>query len=382
MVEEMNQEMGNISTIQKGDTLKGKITKIDDKNAFVDVGYKFDGLIPIGEASNLHIENISDVLKLGDEVELKVLKINDEEEKLILSKRAIDSEMTWKDLAEKLEKNQVFEVKVAEAVKGGLVVDVGVRGFIPASLVERHFVENFADYVGRTLRVKVIELDPEKNKAILSQKVVLEEEEESKKQDFINQIKVGDIKDGVVRRLTNFGAFVDIGGVDGLVHVSEISWNRVEKPSDVLKEGDKVQVKVIKIDQAINKISLSIKEVEESPIEKALKEITVGEIYKGKVKRLTAFGAFVEIAHGVEGLVHISQISNEHITKPSDVLTVNQEVKVKVLEINPQAGRISLSIREAQEQVNYQEEIAKYEGNKEFNVTLGDVFGDKLKKFK
>jgi len=383
MVEEMNQEMTNDKVLKSGDIIRGKVVKIEEKNALVDVGYKFDGILPIGEVSNLHIENISDALNLGDEFEFKVIKINDEEEKLILSKKTIDSEKAWGFLTEKLNANEIFEVKIADAIKGGLVADVGVRAFIPASLVEKQFVEEFSGYIGKTLKVKIVELDKDKNKVILSHRIVVDEEEQKAKQDAIEQIKVGDIKEGTVQRLTGFGAFVDIGGIDGLIHVSEIAWTRVDNPADVLKLGDKINVKVIRIDPVNKRISLSIKETKESPIEKALSEVKVGEIYTGAVKRLTGFGAFVELLPGVEGLVHISQIAHQHISKPSEVLSTGQQVKVKVLEVDAKAGRISLSIREAEDQVNYEEEKQKYmDTNEGFNLTIGDLFGEKLKKLK
>lgn len=383
MVEEMNQEMTNQKVLRKGDIVRGKIVKLEEKAALVDVGYKFDGILPIGEVSNIDIENISDALNLGDELELKVIKINDDEEKLIFSKKTIDSEKAWEFLNEKLIANEIFEVKIADAIKGGLVADVGVRAFIPASQVEKRFVEEFSGYVGKILKVKIIELDKEKNKVILSHRVVLDEEEQKAKQEAIEQFRVGDIKEGIVQRLTDFGAFVNLGGIDGLVHVSEIDWVRVDNPADVLKLGDKVNVKITRIDPINKRISLSIKETKENPIEKAFTELKVGDIFTGSVKRLTGFGAFIELFPGVEGLVHISQISHQHISKPSEVLSSGQQVRVKILELDAKAGRISLSIREAEDQVNYEEEKQKYVDSEDgFNPTIGDLFGDKLKKLR
>jgi len=380
----MNSEMTEMMTLQKGDLVKGKITKIEEKQAFVDVGYKFDGLLPIGEVSNIHIEKITDVLQVGDEVEFQVIKVDDEEEKLILSKKSVDSKKAWTDLQQKFESGEVFEVEIADIVKGGLVADVGVRGFIPASLVEKHFVEDFSDYKGKKLSVKVIELDQEKNKVILSHKAVLDEEEERKKEEIINNIQPGEIIDGSVQRITDFGVFVDIGGIDGLVHISEMSWDRIDKPSDMVKEGDTVKVKVLRVDPANYRVSLSIKETQPSPWDKALESLQVGEIYTGIVKRLVSFGAFVELFPQVEGLVHISHISEKHIGKPDEVLEEGQEVKVKVLNIDAEAKRISLSIREAEEIESYKEAKEKQlnEGQAGMNVTLGDVLGDKLKKLK
>ena len=234
MVEEMKSEMAEVAPLKRGDIVKGKVSKVDERQALVDVGYKFDGVIPISELSSLHVEKVSDVLQEGDEVEVKVLRVNDDEDKLILSKRAADADRAWKEMQEKYEAGETIEAKVAEVVKGGLVVDVGVRGFIPASHVERHFVEDFSEYVGRTLPLKVLEINPEQNKLILSHKLVLEEEHARKKEETLNNLQVGEVLEGTVQRLTDFGAFVDIGGVDGLVHVSELAWHRVEHPSDVL----------------------------------------------------------------------------------------------------------------------------------------------------
>jgi small subunit ribosomal protein S1 len=389
MVEEM-KEM-DVVTLQKGDIVKGRITKIEDGQALVDLGYKYDGVIPIGELSVLRIDNVADVVQEGQEVEVKVLRINDEEGKLILSKKAVDSVKAWDDLEEKFNKGEVLEVKVADIVKGGLVVDLGVRGFIPASLVERHFVEDFSDYKGRTLRVKIVEFDRGDNKVILSAKAVLDEEFEQKKINRINEIQPGEILTGTVQRLTSFGAFVDLGGVDGLVHISEMAHHRVETPAEVVKEGDTVQVKVLKVDPAGGRVSLSIKQATKGPWEGVSEKFKAGDIVTGTVKRIVSFGAFVELLPGVEGLVHISQVANRHVATVDEVLKVGQEVKVKVLDVNEAEQRISLSIREAEEggQRAERRDVEKYvkknqntyedQGGSSLG-TLGDVFGDLFKK--
>lgn len=382
MTEEMNQALTDISTLQKGSRVSGVVSKIEDKQVLIDIGYRFDGILPITEISNTHFDKISDILNKGDKVDLEVILINDDEEKLILSKKLVDAKIAWDVLKQRFETNEVFKVTVADVVKGGLVVDLGVRGFIPASLVDIHYIEDLSEYKGKSMNVKIIELDKEKNKVILSQKDVLEEAEGKRKQELLNRIKVGDIIDGEVRRITDFGLFIDVGGADGLVHVSELSWERIEKPSDNFKEGDKVKVKVLKVDSNEQKISLSIKETLPDPWEKSIRSFEVGNIYNGVVRRLTSFGAFVELSPYIEGLVHISQISNEHITKPQDVLATGQKVKVKVLEIKPESKRISLSIREAEDNEQYDEKTRELLENKGLNITLGDVLGDKLSKFK
>lgn len=392
-------ELDSFVSLKKGDTVKGTIVKLEDNQAYVSIGYKYDGVIPVRELSSVQVDNISEAVEVGQEVECKVVSIDDEKEKLVLSKRAIDSENAWEDLAKKQESGEVFEVVVSDVVKGGVVADVGVRGFIPASMVERHFVEDFSDYKGKTLRVVVKELDREANKVILSQKDVLDAEHEVNKQKVIAELTEGQQIEGTVQRLTQFGAFVDVGGVDGLVHVSEIAWSHVDKPADVLSEGEKVNVKVLKVDPEKGKISLSIKAAQPGPWETAADQFKTGDIVTGTVKRLVQFGAFVEIAPGVEGLVHISQISHKHIGTPHEVLKEGQEVQVKVLELNPAEQRASLSIKETEEApadaAPRAEKSRKSHAPREvidnpnvsmtnegLSITLGERFGDKLSKFK
>ncbi|WP_088102228.1 30S ribosomal protein S1 [Halalkalibacter urbisdiaboli] len=383
MVEEMNNEVTEMKSFSVGEVVSGKVTKVEDKQAFVDVGFKVDGIVPISELSSLHVEKVSDVLSVDDELELKVLKIEDDE--LILSKRAVQAEKAWGDLQQAFESGQVIEAQVADVVKGGLVVDVGVRGFIPASLVERHFVEDFSDYKGRTLRLKVAEIDKENNKLILSQRAVLDEEVLQKKKDVLESLQAGDIVEGTVQRLTDFGVFVDVGGVDGLVHISQLAHHRVESPSDVVKEGDVVKVKVLSVDPDSERVSLSIKETLPGPWEEVQGKINAGDVIEGTVKRLVSFGAFIEVAPGVEGLVHISQIANRHIGTPSEVLTEGEKVEVKVLDINIDEKRISLSIRELLEEDNGDSDYQQYEASRDDEPTgfsLGDMIGDQLKKYK
>ncbi|WP_068499465.1 30S ribosomal protein S1 [Paenibacillus kribbensis] len=391
-------ELDQIVSLKKGDTVKGTIVKLEDNQAVVSIGYKYDGVIPIRELSS-GLDNAEEAVQVGQEVEARIISIDDAKEKLVLSKRAIDSENAWEKLEQLFESKEVFEVVVNDVVKGGIVVDVGVRGFIPASMVERHFVEDFSDYKGRTLRVVVKELDRENNKVILSQKDVLEAEFEANKQKVMAELKEGQEIVGTVQRLTQFGAFVDVGGVDGLVHVSEIAWTHVDKPSDAVSEGDQVKVKVLKVDPEKGKISLSMKAAQPGPWESAAGQFNNSDIVTGVVKRLVNFGAFVEIAPGVEGLVHISQISHKHIGTPQEVLEEGQEVKVKILEMNPSEKRVSLSIKETEEAPEAapkaerapraarapREELNNPNvslNNSGLSITLGERFGDKLNKFK
>jgi small subunit ribosomal protein S1 len=394
--EAMNQEeIANMATLKKGDLVRGKIVKVEDQQAIVDIGYKYDGVIPVRELSSLQLDDAAQGVQPGQEVECRILSIDDDKEQLMLSKRAVDSVKAWDDLQAKFDNGEVFEATVADVVKGGLVVDVGVRGFIPASMVERHFVEDFSDYKGRSLRLKVKELDQENNKVILSQKDVLDQEYEAKKSEILSGLSVNQVLEGTVQRLTPFGVFVDIGGIDGLVHISELAWNHVEKAEDVVQEGQSVKVKVLKVDPQNERVSLSIKATQPGPWEIAGGQFKIGETVTGEVKRLVGFGAFVEIAPGLEGLVHISQISHRHIGTPQEVLKEGQQVNVKILDVNVQEKRISLSIKETEDRPEPERRPEKTKNVKEtFNnenvslnnqglsLTLGERFGDKLSKFK
>ncbi|MGN7302231.1 30S ribosomal protein S1 [Bacillus safensis] len=383
MTEEMNQI--DVQVPEVGDVVKGIVSKVEDKHVNVDiVNVKQPGIIPISELSSLHVEKASDVVKDGDELELKVTKVEDDA--LILSKRAVDADRAWEDLEKKFETKEVFEAEVKDVVKGGLVVDIGVRGFIPASLVEAHYVEDFTDYKGKTLSLVVVELDREKNRVILSHRAVVEQEQLDKKQDFLQKLEVGSVIDGKVQRLTDFGAFVDIGGIDGLVHISQLSHAHVEKPSDVVEEGQEVKVKVLAVDRDNELISLSIKETLPGPWSQIGEKVKQGDVLEGTVQRLVSFGAFVEILPGVEGLVHISQISHKHIGTPQEVLEEGQTVKVKVLDVNEDEERISLSIRDLEENPEKQieEDYRQYQAKEEntSGFQLGDLIGDKLNKLK
>ncbi len=399
--QEVTQDaMDNFVALKKGDSVKGTIVKIEDNQAYVSLGYKYDGVIPIRELSAVQLENAADAVQIGQEVELKVVSIDDNKESLVLSKRQVDGEKAWDELQQSFDNGEIFEVAVVDVVKGGLVADVGVRGFIPASMVERHFVEDFSDYKGRTLRVKVKEIDRENNKLILSQKEVLDAEFEQNKQQLMGTLQVGQELDGTVQRITPFGAFVDIGGIDGLVHVSELSWQHVAHPKDVVSEGQAVRVKVLKVEPAAGKISLSVKAAQPGPWDSAEGKFAVGDIVTGTVRRIVTFGAFVEIAPGVEGLVHISQIAHRHIATPYEVLKEGQEVQAKVLDFNAAEKRVSLSIKETEEAPEQPEQSSRPEraprspkveeinnpnvslSNASMSYSLGERFGDKLSKFK
>ncbi|EGQ2884219.1 30S ribosomal protein S1 [Staphylococcus pseudintermedius] len=389
MTEEFNESM--INDIKEGDKITGEVQQIEDKHVVVHVnGGKYNGIIPISQLSTYHVENANEVVKVGDEIGAYVTKIEVDEENetgsYILSKRKLEEEQSYAYLQEKLENNETIEAKVTEVVKGGLVVDVGQRGFIPASLISTDYIEDFSDYEGRVLELKVEELEPEKNRVILSRKAVEAEENEKKKAELLQSIKAGDVIEGKVARLTNFGAFIDLGGVDGLVHVSELSHEHVKSPEEVVSIGDTVKVKVRSVEQDSERVSLSIKDTLPSPIETIQEKYSEGDIVEGKVMRLASFGAFVEIGSGLQGLVHISEISHKHIGTPGEVLEPGQTVQVKILGINPEEERISLSIKAAnpdEETEEASEETTQHytqpADENENNPTLGDVFGDKLK---
>ncbi|HEY4549963.1 MAG TPA: 30S ribosomal protein S1 [Bacillus sp. (in: firmicutes)] len=377
MSEEMNEVEVKIYTV--GDLVKGVVTKVEEKQVIVEISdSKLDGIIPISELSSLHIEKAGDAVAEGDALELEVLKV--EEEVLVLSKRKVDAAKSWEHLIVKFENNETFEAEVKDVVKGGLVVDLGVRGFVPASLVESHFVEDFSDYKGKTLTFKIAELDKEKNRLILSHRAVIEEEKVRQKSEILSSIQVGQIIEGTVQRLTNFGAFVDIGGIDGLVHISQLSYQHIDEPSEVVEEGQKVQVKVLSVDPENERISLSIKETLPGPWTSLAEKAPKGTILEGVVKRLVSYGAFIEVFPGVEGLVHISQISHKHIGTPNEVLSEGEQIKVKVLEVNENDKRLSLSIKELEEKYT---EVTHYELPEESKgFQLGDMIGDQLKNLK
>lgn len=378
MTEDLNSL--EISPLNVGDKVKGTVIKVEDKQVQVEIeNSKKDGIIPISELSSLHIEKASDAVNVGDTLELVITK--EEDDLYVLSKRKVDAEKAWDLMRKRFENGEIFEAEVKEVVKGGLVVDLGVRGFVPASLVEDYYVEDFEDYKGKTLSFKIVELDEEKNRLILSHRAVVEEEKQKAKKKLLDEIQPGDVLEGKVQRLTDFGAFVDIGGVDGLVHISQLSHEHVEKPSDVVKEGEIVKVKVLSVDRDNERISLSIKETIPGPWENIAEKAPVGSVLKGTVKRLVSYGAFVEVFPGVEGLVHISQISHKHIGTPHEVLSEGQEVEVKVLDVNEKEKRLSLSIKELEnEPVDTNDSFELPEESKGFQ--LGEVIGDQLKGLK
>jgi len=366
-------------SLKRGDIIEGTVVQVNDNEILVNVGHKSDGIIPINELSIENVDDPSEIVKEGDKIPVYVLKVENREGNLVLSRKRALIEKAWQFLKEAFKSESIITAQVVEEVKGGLLVNIkGLKGFVPASHVAIHYVPDLSIYIGKEMRLKVIELDRRKNRIILSQKVVLEEEQEKKRQETWEKIEEGQIVRGVVNRITDFGVFVDIGGVDGLAHISELSWGRVEHPSEVVKEGEEIEVKVLKVDRKRERISLGLKQVLPDPWENVEEKYSVGQIITGKVVKLVNFGAFVEVEPGIEGLVHISQISQEHIAKPEDVLEVGQEVKVKILDINPDEHKMSLSIKEAKDvKPSKKDKEAKQDKKVEkvdSGFTIGDVF--------
>lgn len=416
-METMEDALDSVKEIKVGDTVQGDVLAFDDNQIRVSIKESggLEGVVPRNELSATPVENMEDVVSIGDEIELVVLKpIKDKENgNFLLSKKRVDAKKVWEELQVKFENEEVIEAPVKNVVKGGLVVDAGVRGFVPASMVEDHFVEDFTPYVGQTLKFVIVEIEPSENRLILSHKEIARKESEAKRADRLSSLEVDSVVEGTVARLVNFGAFIDLGGVDGLVHISRIAHEHVDKPSDYLTPGDKVKVKVLSVDEEDGRVSLSIKDTLEGPWDNIQEKAPEGSVLKGTVKRLTSFGAFVEVFPGVEGLVHISQIAHEHIATPHERLEEGQEIEVKVLSVDPEENRLSLSIKALLDKPEGFEEapVASEEASKprrdnkrqnnnqkqnrqrtfqdtsssddsESGFTLADMLGDQLEQFK
>lgn len=383
--ESMLEALDSVQEIHIGDTVQGEILKIqDNKQAIVGIlGGGVEGVIPNNELSAAPFEDVTEIVNVGDIVDLVVIKEIKEKENgsFLLSKRRIDAKKVWEKIQKDFEEGTIIEAPVKEVVKGGLVVDAGVRGFVPASMVDIKFVDDFSDYKGKTLAFKIMEIEPSENRLILSHKAVLQAESELDKKKVMQELKENDTVKGKVARLTNFGAFIDLGGVDGLVHISQISYDHVKNPADVLSVGEEVDVKILSVDEEAGRISLSIKDTLPGPWDDIEERAAVDTVLDGIVKRLTSFGAFVEVYPGVEGLVHISQISHNHIATPHEVLSEGQEIKVKVLDLNTEDQRLSLSIKALEDKPQQQSKLAeeKYEmPETDSGFTIGDILGDQL----
>ncbi|AYG37486.1 30S ribosomal protein S1 [Lactiplantibacillus pentosus] len=351
---ELLDALNSVEEVNVGDVVKGEVLAIDDdKQVIVGIqGTGVEGVVPLKELSTQRVDDVNEAAKVGDVLDLVVIsRIGSDKENgsYLLSHRRLEARKVWDDVEKEYEAGHTIKAPVTQVVKGGLVVDAGVRGFIPASMIDDHYVEDLNAYKGQELELKIIEIEPSENRLILSHRAVVEKQREAQREEALKTLQAGDVVEGKVARLTNFGAFVDLGGIDGLVHVSEISYERVEKPADVLKVGQEVKVKILSVDADRERVSLSIKATLPEPWDGIEEKAPQGAVLDGKVKRLTSFGAFVEVFPGVEGLVHISQISHQHIATPNDVLKVGQEIKVKVLDVRPDEKRLALSIKALEE---------------------------------
>lgn len=351
MEQGLEQGYGTLEPLNLYEVVTGTVVKINSDEVMVDVGGKSEGVIPIKELSFQKDPDVEEIVKVGDEIQVMVIKMENNEGHMVLSKKRADQEKAMDTLQEKYENGEVIEAKVVSDVKGGVIVDIGARGFVPASHLDTKYVDDIKSFVGNTYRFKIIEFDsnPENRKIILSRRALLEAEEKEAREQLWDKIAEGQILKGRVQRIANFGAFVDLGGVDGLLHISEMGWGRVKQPTDVVNVGDEIEVYVLSADREKGKISLSLKKLINNPWDNAAEQFPVGAVLTGKVVRIAPFGAFVALADGVDGLVHISQISWEHIDKVEDALAIGQEVQVKVLEVDEDRKRISLSIKDLKE---------------------------------
>ncbi len=336
----------SLRDFKDGDIVEGEIVKIDRDEVLLDIGYKSEGVIPSKELSIRHDVDPSEVVHVGDRVEALVLQKEDKEGRLILSKKRAQYERAWGRIEEVMVSGGTIKGPVIEVVKGGLILDIGLRGFLPASLVDLRRVRDLHPFVGTELECKIIELDRNRNNVVLSRRAFLEESQSEGRKKFLESLRKGERRKGVVSSIVNFGAFVDLGGVDGLVHVSELSWKHVDHPSEVVAVGQEVEVEVLDVDLERERVSLSLKATQEDPWKEFERKYQAGEIVAGQVTKLVPFGAFVRVAAGIEGLVHISELSDAHVESPEQVLSVGDEVRVKVIDVDVSRRRVSLSMRQ------------------------------------
>lgn len=338
-----------IKYFNDGDIVDGVIVKVDRDEVLLDIGYKTEGVIPSRELSIKHDVDPNEVVKVGDEIEALVLQKEDKEGRLILSKKRAQYERAWGTIEKIKEEDGIVTGTVIEVVKGGLILDIGLRGFLPASLVEMRRVRDLQPYVGKELEAKIIELDKNRNNVVLSRRAWLEQTQSEVRQTFLTTLQKGQVRSGVVSSIVNFGAFVDLGGVDGLVHVSELSWKHIDHPSEVVEVGQEVTVEVLDVDMDRERVSLSLKATQEDPWQQFARTHQIGQVVPGKVTKLVPFGAFVRVDEGIEGLVHISELAERHVEIPEQVVQVNDEIFVKVIDIDLERRRISLSLKQANE---------------------------------
>src|SRR4051812_13567982 len=339
-----------IHPFSEGDVVSGKVVRIDQDEVLVDIGYKSEGVIPSNELSIRKTVKPSEEVELGEEVDALVLTKEDQEGRLILSKKRARFEKAWRRIEKAADSGEPVEGTVIEVVKGGLILDLGVRGFLPASLVDIRRVQNLDEFMGQKLECKVIELNRSRNNVVLSRRAVLEEERKEVREQILGNLEPGQVVEGKISNIVDFGAFVDLEGIDGLIHISELSWSHVNHPSEVVSIGDTVRVKVLDIDRERQRISLGLKQTQEDPWQRVLNEYKEGDVVDGKVTKIVAFGAFVQILPGVEGLVHISELAQHHVESPAEVVRPGDELQVKILEVDDSRRRLSLSVKRVEGQ--------------------------------
>lgn len=373
------EQYGILGEVERHEIITGTVVKIKTDEVLVDIGGKSEGIIPVRELSFSKDVKPEDIVKVGDEIQVMVIKEENNDGNILLSKRRVDQIAAMSKLEEIYQNGDTIEAMVVDVVKGGVIVDIGTRGFVPASRLDTKYIEDINSFVGQTLTFKIIKFEPEARKIVLSRREILEVEEKAKKEEVWKSIQEGETRKGIVRRLANFGAFVDLGGVDGLLHVSEMGWGRVKNPADVVKVGQEIEVYILAVDREKEKISLGLKQLTTNPWDAASVKYAVGNEISGKVVRIVPFGAFVELEDAVDGLVHISQISWDRVEKVEDALAVGQEIKAKVLELDVENKKISLSIKQLTEkpvkeavvEATEEEEIPTVQES--MGSTIGDI---------
>ena len=364
--EEMNQMIdGTLTDFDEGDLIDGTVVKIEHDEVLVDIGFKSEGVIPARELSIRKDADPSEVVNLGDKLEALVLQKEDKDGRLILSKKRAEYERAWIQVEDKFKAGEVVTGEVIEVVKGGLILDIGLRGFLPASLVDLRRVNDLTAYLGTEIEARVIEMDRNRNNVVLSRRVLLEEGRKNERAEILEKLSKGMRLKGTVSSIVDFGAFVDLGGIDGLIHISELSWSHVNHPSEVVKVGEEVEVEVLDVDLQRERISLGLKQTTEDPWTKLVETYPVGTIADGKVTKIVPFGAFIELGDNVEGLVHISEMALKHIDSPAQVVHVGDNVKVKVMDVNVERRRISLSMKSAAEELGLEIAVEEPEAKEE-----------------
>ena len=361
---------------EEGDVVSGKVVRIDQDEVLVDIGYKSEGVIPMNELSIRKSVDPNDEVELGEEVDALVLTKEDQDGRLVLSKKRARFEKAWRKIEGAAESGEPVEGTVIEVVKGGLIIDLGVRGFLPASLVDIRRVQNLDEFLGTKIECKVIELNRSRNNVVLSRRAVLEEERKEVRQQILDRLQPGMVVEGAISNIVDFGAFVDLDGIDGLIHISELSWSHVNHPSEILSIGDVVPVKVLDIDRDRQRISLGLKQTQEDPWQRVIDTYRIGDELEGTVTKVVTFGAFVEIMDGVEGLVHISELAHHHVENPREIVEPGQDVRVKILEIDSERRRLSLSVKRVEEQLPHIKSAAEAGAAAAAEAGGGEEIGD------